>query len=98
MRPVRTGPRQTMKEVPRLEQRRVERLAVEADQRARARKLRADGLQQRALVRVTRQQPLTRTEGAVGLEPPAADEKRERACAAAQSGRLEIEEDERQTR
>src|SRR5258708_24588218 len=45
-----------------------------------------------------REQKLPRGERAVLLEPPAADEKRERARAAVEAGGLEIEEHERRTR
>ena len=58
-------PLQPVKQVPRLEQRRVERLAVEADERARARQLGGDALEQRPLVGVARQQELPRDEPAV---------------------------------
>ncbi len=91
-------PLEAMEEIARLEHRRVERLAVEADERAGARQLVGDGRQHRPLVGVARQQVLPRREPAVVLEPAAADEKRLGAGAAAEPGRLEIEEEERRPR
>ena len=81
--------------VARLEHGRVEALAVEADQRAGARELRGHRRQERTLVFGSGKQILTRDERAVGVERPAADQKRKRAGAAVQSRRLEIEEQQR---
>ena len=88
-----------MKQVARFEQRRVERLAVEADERAGARELarpptRAAPARRRS--RVSRNCRVTNAPSA--SNHAAADEKRERAGAAAQTGRLEVEEDERRPR
>src|SRR3954466_1031572 len=87
-----------MKEVARLEHRRVERFAVEADQRAGTRELVGDGTKHRPLVGVLRQQELPRDERRVGLERSTADEKHLRPGAAAQTRCLEIEEHKRRTR
>src|SRR6516164_5607737 len=86
-------PAEAMKQVSRLEHRRVEGFAVEADQRPRVRALAGDGLEHRALVRVARHHVLPRDE-AVALEPRAPDEERVRAGAAVQAGRFQVEEDE----
>ena len=76
----------------------VEAVAVEGDERAGRRKVRGNGLQQRPLVREPRHQILPRHEPARRVEPSAADEKRVRPRAAAQSCGFEIEEHERRLR
>src|ERR1700738_5243262 len=86
------GPRHAMKEIARLEQRGVERLAVEADERAGARERARDGADHRPLVGKARQQERPRDKRSIVVEPAAADEKRLRAGATAQAGGLEIEE------
>jgi len=92
------APRQPVIEVATLEQRRVERLPVEADERAGARELARHRFEQHPLVGVPGEQELPRHERAVVLEPRTADEERERPRAAAEPGRLEVEEHERRPR
>ena len=87
-----------MEEIARLEERRVERLAVERHQRAGTRQFAGDGLEQRPFVRMAREHELPRHEPALGVEPAAADEERLRPRPAAQAGGLEIEEHERRPR
>ena len=95
---LRRDPLEAMKEIARLEHRRIERFTVEADECAGAHELVGHGREHRALVRVAREQVLPRRERAVLFEPSAADQKRLRAGAAAQSRRFKVEEDERRTR
>ena len=83
---------------PRFEQRRVEALAVEADQRARATQFRGYRLKQKRLVLEAHEQPLARRERSVSREPSATDQKHVRPCAAVQAGGLEINEHERRVR
>src|SRR5262245_35189625 len=84
---------ETMEQVARLEQRDVERPAVEADERSLRVHPRGDHRQERTFVLEARQQKLSHPQAAI-LENRAADEKRLRAGAAGEAGRLEIEEAE----
>ncbi len=90
-------PFETMEQIARLEQRRVERLAVEADQRAGASERAGDRSQHRPLVRMPREHELPRHESVL-VEPAAANEKHVRSGAAAESGGFEIEKHERRPR
>jgi hypothetical protein len=89
-------PREPMKEIAGLEHWGIERLAVEADERARARALARDGVEHRTLVCEPRHDELARDESPI-VKPPAANEKGVGARSPAQTGRLEIEKDERRT-
>jgi len=91
-------PREPVKQVACLEQRRIERLAVEADQRPGLRELARHGAEHRPLVGIARQQELPRDERGVVVEPAAADEKGLGPGAAAQTRGLEIEEHEGRAR
>ena len=92
------NPFQPLKEIACLEHRGIERLAVEADERARGPQLAGDRFEQGRLVRVPGEDELSRDKHAPRLEPRAADQKRVRPGAATEAGRLEIEEDERRAR
>src|SRR5262249_3328979 len=94
MRTIGAEPRTAMEETPCLEDRRVERFAVEADEAARFGHRARNGLEHRALLGKARHQKLARDE-AVAVEPTAPDEERVRAGAAAQPRGFEIEEQER---
>src|SRR6185369_13393148 len=80
------------------EQRRIERLSVEADESTGARELVGDRPQQHPLVRVADEEELARDERAVAFEPPAADEEGQRSRPTAQPRRLEVEEQKRRPR
>src|SRR5579864_3883271 len=86
-------PLEPMEQVSTLEERRVERLAVETDERPRVPDRLANGVQHRLLVAHRRQHELAHDQGP-GLEPRTADQKRMRAGAATQAGRFEIEKHE----
>ena len=93
--PRRPVPLEPMEEIPRLEHRRVERLAVEADDRARAKKFSRDAAEHRPLDAVLGEHMLPHHEAAILVEPAAADKKGVRPRAAAQPGRFQIEEHQR---
>jgi hypothetical protein len=82
-----------VKKVPRFEQGGVERLAIEADERAGAADRTRNRVKQRTLVREPCQQELTCDERLFG-KPPEPYEKSVRAGASTQSGCLEVEEHE----
>src|SRR5437773_2290804 len=88
-------PFEPVKEVARFEERRIERPAVEADQRTGPRELGARRGKQLALIAESHEHELPRHERAVFIEGGAPDEKRVRSGAAAESGGLEIEKHER---
>jgi hypothetical protein len=94
VRQLQAEPRKPVKQIARLEERGIERLAIEADERTRTGAIAGDGLEHRTLVREPRHHELPRDEPSF-VEPAAADEKRVRARAAAQPGRLEVKEHER---
>jgi hypothetical protein len=91
------GPLQPMKQKPGLEQRRVERLAVEAHEGAGAPQLASHRFEERP-PSTNRVAGTARDERAVGLEPRAPDEERQRPGSAAQLRRLEVEEEKRRPR
>jgi len=76
----------------RLDERRVKRLAVEADEDSGSRQLVANHHQQLTFIGVPKEHELTRHERAIVGEPATADEKRQCAGAPAQTGRFKIEE------
>jgi hypothetical protein len=86
---------ETVEEMPGFEQRSVERFPVETDEPPGMRQLRADNLQQLPFVAGPQQDELARGESPLGVERAAARQKCVCAGAAAQAGRLQIEEDER---
>jgi hypothetical protein len=98
MRDARHRPIDAVEQVPRLEHRRVERFAVEADQRTGTAELAGDHVEQRPLVRGPGEQELFHRKSALAVEARAADEERVRPGAAAQPCRFEVEEDKRRAR
>ena len=94
VRQLQAEPRESVKQITRLEERGVERLAIEADEGPRASAFAGDGLEHRTLVREPRHHELPRDKPSF-VEPAAADEKGVRARAAAQPGRLKVKEHER---
>ncbi len=80
-----------MKEPARLHHRQIERLPVVADDQIGVVEELGDSGEERALGRIAGQQELTNLEGAK-VKEPAADQKRDRAGAAAQPRRFEIDE------
>ena len=92
------GPLQPVKHESRFKERRVEGLAVEADQGAGAAQLRRHRFEERPFVGESRQEELPCDKRAVRLEPAAPDQERQRPGAAAEPGRFEVEEDERRPR
>src|SRR6185503_10069292 len=82
-------------EISRLENRRVERLAVEAHDRACIGELARESAKQGAFPREGGEKILTRDESAFLVKAAKSDEKRVGAGASAQAGRLEIEKYER---
>ena len=98
VRQARPRPLEAMEKVTHLEDRRVERFAVEAHDRASALQLASHGREQRPLVGKAEQHVLPRDEAALLVERAEADEKGICAGAAAQAGGFEIEEEEGRTR
>ena len=83
-----------MEQVSRLDERHVERAAVEGDEAVETRHQRREMLQQLVLGLVPAEEVLQRVE-AIVLEVAAAHQKRKRPRAAAQAGGLEVEEQQR---
>ena len=86
-----------MEQIAGFEHRRVERLAVEADQRTCAIERARHRLQHRPLVRKPRHHELPRQESVL-VKPAAANQKNVRSGAAIESGRFEIEKHQRRPR
>jgi len=91
MRHLRKGRLHTVQGVPRLDQRKIERLAVVSDDGGGGSGHIADRFEQSALSRETRQEELPDAKPA-SIEPGAADEKGVSAGASRQPGRLQIDE------
>src|SRR6478735_4348169 len=85
---------ETVKQIPCLEHRRIERLAVERHERSSPAEILGDQAQHRTLAGEVGQKMLLGDEATLIVEPAAADEKRQSACAAIQPGRLEVEKNE----
>src|SRR4051812_36486741 len=83
-----------MVEMPRLDQRRVKRLAVEADEGTGTGELGANPLKQLPLVGGPQQHELPRHKTTVVVKQPAADQKRIGAGSTTQAGRFQVEEEE----
>ena len=93
----RADPLEAMKQIPRLEHRRVEHLPLKLTSAPARDSSRATAASSGTLVGEPREQELPRHERAI-VEPAASDQERVRSCAAAQAGRLEIEKHERRPR
>src|SRR5262245_23179384 len=96
MRHLPADPLEAVEQVPRLEDGSIERLAVEADERACALELARDRGQHGPLVSEARHDELASDES-IAVEPSAAHEKDVCARAAAQARRFEIKKHERRT-
>jgi hypothetical protein len=81
-------PFETMEQEPRFEQRRVEALSIETDQRACLFQLARDGLQQRPFILEPRQEVLPCDKRTVRCKPPAANEEGMGSGAAVQTSGL----------
>ena len=92
------GRRETVEQVPRFNQRRVERLAVEGDERPGPREILCHVGQHPSLGRIVGHQVLLDNEGTILVEPRTADEESMRPGASAEPRRLKVEENERHAR
>jgi hypothetical protein len=90
-------PLEPMKEMPGLEEWRIERFPVEGDEGSGKGELRADHLQKLTFIGMAQQHELTCEEPAVIVEHAASHEKGVGAGAAGEASRLQIEEGKRRT-
>jgi hypothetical protein len=94
MRQTFADPIEAVIQISRFEQRRIEALSIEADERASTGQLPSDGIEQRSFVTQSNQQVLARHERPVRVEATTPDKEGDCSGAATQPGGFKVEEDE----